>query len=85
MVELGAITPNITAYTTRRSTSTSGCISTIVEMHDGASTNVDSVAMKMKSAIVRSTNKSTVTQTQLSSRSLMATLQTMAPTTPRAP
>ena len=82
-MELGAIAPNITANTTRRSTRTSGCNSTIVEMHDGVSMNADSVAMKMKSSAVRSMNKSIVTQTQLSSHSSVATPLTMALTTPR--
>ena len=63
----------------------SECTSTIFEMHDDASTNAASVAMQMKYAAAKSMSKSTVTQTQLLSRSLTATLQTMAPTTPKAP
>ena len=61
--ELGATTPNIPANTTRRSTRTFGCTSTISEMHNDVSTNVALVAMKMKYAAARSTSKSTVTQT----------------------
>ena len=76
---------NINAILTRRSTRTSECTSTISEMHNDVSTNATSVTMKMKYATARSTSKSTVTQTQLSSHSPTATLQTMAPTTPRAP
>ena len=73
-VELGATTLNITANPTRRLTRTFECTSTISEMHDDVSTNAASVAMKMKYTAARSMSKSTVTQTQLSSRSLMATL-----------
>ena len=68
---------------TRRSTRTSECTSTNFEMHDDVSTNAASVAMNMKYVAARSTSKSTVTQTQLSSHSSAATLQTTAPTTPR--
>ena len=77
--ELGATALNTTANTTRRSTRTSECTSTIFEMHDDVSTNTASVAIKKKYAAARSTSKSTVTRTQLSSRSMPATLQTMAP------
>ena len=73
-VELGATTLNITANPTRRSTKTSECTSTISEMHDDVSTNTVSVTMKKKYAAARSTSKSTVTWTQLSSCSTPATL-----------
>ena len=76
---------NITANPTRRSTRMSECTSTISEMHDDVSTNAASVAMKKKYAAARSMSKSTLTRTQLSSRSMPTTLQTMAPTTPKGP
>ena len=63
----------------------SKCTLIIFEMHDDISTSAASVAMKMKYTAARSTSKGMVTRTQLSSRSPMATLQTMAPTTLRAP
>ena len=62
-VELGATAMNITANTTRRSTRTSECTSTISEMHDDVSTNAALVAMKKKYATARSTSKSMVTRT----------------------
>ena len=79
--ELGATAPNITANTTRRSTRTSGCTSTISEMHDDVSTNAASVAMKKKYAAIKSMSKSMETQTQLSSHSMSAMLQISTPTT----
>ena len=65
MVGLGAIVPSIIASTTRRSNRTLECTTVISGMHDGVSSSVASVAMKMKYAAARSTSKSTVTQTQL--------------------
>ena len=65
---------NITVNLTRRLTRTSGCTSTISEMHDDVSTNAASVAMKTKYVAARSTSKSTATRTQPSSQSLVATL-----------
>ena len=55
--ELGATTLNITANTTRRSTKTSECTSTISEMHDDISTNAVLVAKKKKYAATRSTTR----------------------------
>ena len=84
--ELGAITPNITANTIKRSTRTSECTSTISKMHDDVSMNVVSVAAKKKYATIRSTSKSTETWTQLSSHSTSAMLQIPMPTTtPKGP
>ena len=61
------------------------CTSVTFGMHDGVSSNVASVAMKMKYAVARSMSKSTVIQTQLWSRSPPAMLQIPAPTTQKAP
>ena len=61
------------------------CTSTISEMHDDVLMNAASVTMKAKYATARSTSKSTVTRTQISSCSPMATLQTTASTTPKGP
>ena len=63
----------------------SECTSTISEMHDDVSTSTASVTMKKKYATAKSTSKSTVTQTQLLSRSTLAMLQITAPTTPKGP
>ena len=70
--ELGTTASNITTNTTRRSTRTFECTSTIYEMHDDVSMNAASAAMKKKYAAARSTSKSTVTQTQLLSHSPLA-------------
>ena len=59
----------------------SECTSIISETHVDVSTSATSVAMK-KYAAIKSTSKSTVTQTQLLSHS---TLQIMVPTTPKGP
>jgi len=83
--ELGATTLNTFANTTRRSTRTSKRTSTISETRDNISTSAISVIMKKKYATVKSMTKSSVTQTQLSSHSTSATLQIMAPTTPKGP
>ena len=80
--ELGATALNTLANMTRKSTRTSKRTSTISEMRDNVSTNASSVTMKKNYATARSTSKSMVTRTQLSSRSTPATLQTMAPPTP---
>ena len=61
------------------------CTSATSGMHDGISSNVVSVAMKKKYAAIKSTSKSSVTQTQLSSRSMPAMLQITAPTTLKGP
>ena len=53
---------------------TSECTSIISEMHDDVSTSAALVAMKKKYAIVKNTSKSTITWTQLSSRSTLTTL-----------
>ena len=52
----------------------SECTSIISETHVDVSTSATSVAMKKKYAAVKSTNRSSVTWTQLSSRSTPATL-----------
>ena len=61
----------------------SECTSIISEMHNDVSTSVASVAMKKKYAAAKSMSKSTVTWTQLSSRSTPVTLWMMALPTPR--
>ena len=61
------------------------CTSATSGMHDGISSNVVSVTMKTKCVAARSMSKSTTTQTQPSSRSLMAMMQTLSPTTLRGP
>ena len=63
----------------------SECTSIIFEMHDDISTSAASIAMKKKYAAIKSTSKSLVTQTQLSSHSMPAMLQITAPTTPKGP
>ena len=83
--EPGAITPNTIANMTRRLNKTLECTSATSGMHDGVSSNVTLVAIKTKYAAARSTSRSMATQTQPSSRSLMAMLQTTAPTTLRGP
>ena len=63
----------------------SGCTSIISETHDDVSTSAVSVIMKKKYAAVKSTTKSSVTRTQLSSRSMLAMLQLTPTTIPKAP
>ena len=72
--ELEATTPSIIASTTKRSNRMPECTSATFEMHDGVSINDVLGAMKMKYDIPRSTSKSTITQTQLWSRSSSAIL-----------
>ena len=59
--ELEATTPSITASTTKRSNKMLEYTSATSRMHDIESSNVVSVAMKMKYAAARSTSKSTAT------------------------
>ena len=77
--------PNTIANTTRRSNRTLECTLATSGMHDSASSNIASVAMKTKYVAARSTSRSMATRTQLSSRSTPATLQLTPTTTPKGP
>ena len=82
--------PRATALTTlanmtRKSTRMSERTSTISETRDGVSTSAGLVALKKKYATVKSTSRSSVTQTQLSSHLTPAMLQITAPTNPKGP
>ena len=80
-----ATAPSIIASTTRRLNKMLECTSVTFGMHDGVSSNVASVAMKKKYAAVKSTSRSSVTRTQLSSCSTPAMLEITASTTPKGP
>ena len=83
--ELEATTPSIIASTTKRSNRTPECTSVTFGMHDGASINVASGAMKMKYDATRSTSESTVIRTQLWSRSSSAILSMSVPVARKGP
>ena len=69
--------------TTMKSTEMSEHTSTISEMHDNVSTSTVFLVVKKKYATVKSTSKSSVIQTQPSSRSTLATPTTTIPKGPK--
>ena len=82
-MELWATASTTLTNTTRKLPKTSEHTSTIFETHDVISTGAVSLAMKKKYAAVKSTSKSSVIQTQPSSRSTSATPQIMTATIPK--
>ena len=82
---LEATTPSTIASMTKRSNKTPECTSVTFGMHDGVSINAALGAMKMKCDTAKITSRSTVTWTQLWSRSSLAILLISAPTTRKGP